>query len=372
MKNIFYSFIMLSVLLGIVSCKDMDSTYKEYIIPNGRVYPGVAKDPVVYSGKNRVQLQWLKGKDPTTIGATVYWNNYTSSFKVDYADYDTDTVRCLIPDLAENSYSFIIRAFNADGDISVPAEVIGWARGENFQSILTDRDFDDASMGNGSLVIAWGLSDTYNGAIATEVEYTNTDNKKVTVWSPIETNADTLTYENYKIGSEFKYRTAFTSDSLVVDTFYTDWVIRPGVSKLPTTNWSITASTTAGGTYVPENAIDNDPKTYWHSKLTPLPTAYPHWLAVDMKQSYKLGRIELTRPKDSPNSTIYDFILQYSQDGETWTDVQSYSMEDIDGVQSFDIPANAEATRYFRVYAVNGKDSKKAALAEIAVFVAVE
>lgn len=372
MKNIFYSFIMLSVLLGIVSCKDMDSTYKEYIIPNGRVYPGVAKEPVVYAGKNRVQLQWLKGKDPTTIGATVYWNNYTSSIKVDYVDSENDTIRCIIPDLDENSYSFIIRSFNKNGDVSVPAEVIGWVRGENYQSIITNRDLDDASLEGGDLVVAWGLADLYNGAIATEIEYTNVDNEKTTAWTSIETSADTVAYGRYKIGSEFKYRTAFTSDSLVIDTFYTDWVVCPGVTKLPVTNWTITASTTSGGAYVAGSAIDSDPKTYWHSKISPLPTAYPHWLAIDMKESYKLGHLELIRPQDATSSTIYDFILQYSQDGTVWTDIQSYRMEDVDGVQAFDIPANAGETRYFRIYAVNGKDSKKAALAEIAVFLAVE
>ncbi|WP_291586293.1 DUF4998 domain-containing protein [Bacteroides sp.] len=372
MKKIFYSFMLLSVLLSFVSCKDMDGTYEEYIVPNGRVYPGVAKNPVVYAGKNRVQLQWLKGKDPTTVRAEVYWNNYTNVFKVNYSDYEGDTIRCIIPDLAENSYSFVIRSFNEAGDISVPTEVIGWARGENYQAILTNRDFDDASLEDGNLVVAWGLADLYNGAIATEIEYTNTNDEIVNVWNPIKTNADTITYENYKIGSEFKYRTAFVSDSLVVDTFYTSWVSNPGVAKIPVTNWTITASTTAGGAYVAESAIDNDYKTYWHSKISPLPTAYPHWLAIDMKESYKLGHLELIRPQDAANSTIYDFILQYSQDGTVWTDIQSYRMEDVDGVQSFDIPANAGETRYFRIYAVNGKDSKKAALAEIAVFLAVE
>lgn len=221
-------------------------------------------------------------------------------------------------------------------------------------------------------MVAWGLADLYNGAIATEIEYTNTNDEIVNVWNPIKTNADTIIYENYKIGSEFKYRTAFVSDSLVVDTFYTSWVSNPGVAKIPVTNWTITASTTAGGAYVAESAIDNDYKTYWHSKISPLPTAYPHWLAIDMKESYKLGHLELIRPQDAANSTIYDFILQYSQDGTVWTDIQSYRMEDVDGVQSFDIPTNAGETRYFRIYAVNGKDSKKAALAEIAVFLAVE
>lgn len=372
MKNIFYSFIILSVLLSIVSCKDMDSTYKEYIIPNGRVYPGVVKEPVVYAGKNRVQLQWLKGKDPTTIGATVYWNNYTSSFKVDYADSENDTVRCVIPDLEENSYSFIIRSFNEAGDISVAAEVIGWVRGENYQSIITNRDLDDASLEDGNLMVAWGLSDLYNGAIATEIEYIDVDNEKVIAWTPIETSADTVAYERYKIGSEFKYRTAFTSDSLVIDTFYTDWVVRPGVTKLPVTNWTITASTTSGGVYVPGSAIDNDPKTYWHTRITPLPAPYPHWLAIDMQESYKLGRLELIRAQEASNSTIYDFILQYSQDGATWTDIQSYRMEDIDGVQSFEIPASAEATRYFRIYAINGKDARRASLAEVTAYLAVE
>ena len=372
MKNIFYSIMILSIFLGIVSCRDMDSTYKEYIVPNGRVYPGIAKEPVVYAGKNRVQIQWLKGKDPTTVRAEVYWNNYTNTLKVDYFDYEDDTVRCIIPDLPENSYSFIIRSFNEAGDISVPVEVIGWARGENYQSIITNRDLDDAALKDGQLMVAWGLADTYNGAIATEIEYTNTVDEKVTVWDPIKTNADTITYANYKIGTEFRYRTAFTSDSLVVDTFYTDWVTRKGVSKLPTTEWTITSSTTSGGAYVAESAIDGDAKTYWHSNIRPLPTAYPHWLAIDMHQSYKLGRIELIRPKDASSATVYDFILQYSQDGENWNDVESYRMEDMDGAQSFDIPLSAGETRYFRIYALNGKDAKKAAIAEIAAFIAME
>lgn len=372
MKNIFYGIMMLFLFLGIVSCKDMDDTYREYIIPNGRVYPGIAKEPVVYAGRNRVQIQWLKGKDPTTVRAEVYWNNYTDTFRVDYSEYEDDTVRCIIPDLPENSYSFIIRSFNEAGDVSVPVEVIGWARGENYQSIITNRDLDDATLKDGQLTIAWGVADSYNGAIATEIEYTNTEDERVTVWNLIETSTDTITYTGYKIGTEFRYRTAFVSDSLVVDTFYTDWVVREGVSKLPTTEWTITASTTSGGDYVAASAIDGDTRTYWHSKIRPLPTAYPHWLAIDMHQNYELGRIELARPKDAPGATIYDFILQYSQDGENWNDVGTYRMEDVDDMQSFDIPNSAGETRYFRIYALNGKDAQKAAIAEIAAFIALE
>ena len=60
-----YIFIFLMVILTMTGCKDMDSTYKEYVVVGGIVYPGKIIKPTINSGYNKVLISGKRGSDPS-------------------------------------------------------------------------------------------------------------------------------------------------------------------------------------------------------------------------------------------------------------------------------------------------------------------
>src|SRR5690606_26589276 len=88
------------------SCGKMDETYKEFIEGGERVYVGKADSAVTFSGRGRVQLQWLAVADPKIVQAKVFWSNrsFSKELAIDKTA-GTDTVRVMIDDLPEGEYS---------------------------------------------------------------------------------------------------------------------------------------------------------------------------------------------------------------------------------------------------------------------------
>jgi hypothetical protein len=64
--------------------------------------------------------------------------------------------------------------------------------------------------------------------------------------------------------------------------------------------------------YLPANAVDGDPATYWSSSF-----ADPAWLAVDLGEVRKFSRVRITWE----NAYSKVFTVQASQDGQRWTDL---------------------------------------------------
>ena len=128
MKKVAY-IILSGIILVWVSCKRADSLYEEYLVPNGRSYPAKALNAEAYSGKERVVISWLNGTDPKIVKARISWNNYTAWEEIDITP-SMNVIRKEINPLAENIYSFIIRTYDGEGNISVPVEVIGAVYGE--------------------------------------------------------------------------------------------------------------------------------------------------------------------------------------------------------------------------------------------------
>ena len=64
--------------------------------------------------------------------------------------------------------------------------------------------------------------------------------------------------------------------------------------------------------YLPANAVDGDPATYWSSTF-----ADPAWLAVDLGEVHKIGHVRITWE----NAYSKAFAVQLSRDGTNWADV---------------------------------------------------
>jgi hypothetical protein len=146
--------------IGLFSCRDMDKDYREFIVPNGIIYPQKADSIKIYPGLNRVKIEWPKTVDPKVVKAQIYWNNYTDTVDVDILA-DADITSVIIEDLPENTYTFYIKTFDADGNSSIPSEVTGSAYGANFIQSLGSRPL--------TIIASENMAALYWGEVASSV-----------------------------------------------------------------------------------------------------------------------------------------------------------------------------------------------------------
>jgi len=356
MKTKHYLIILFLTLAGFISCKKMDSTYKKFIVPGGKIYTEKVTSPMVRPGRNRIEISWLRGADPNVTKARIFWNDYTDSIEINIPAID-DTISTTINNLPEKSYSFIIKTYDSKGNSSVPVEIIGFVYGDEYQNGLLTRPVNSNALDtNNTLSIEWGNADISGGAFATEVNYTDTlGNTRTQIFK---TSEGISTISDYASGTHYQYRTDFLPDSMAIDTFYTSYTTEYVSSKLDKSNWTATAdsyeATAALPNGPPDNAIDNNPNTYWHTDYSVAPhPGYPHWLAIDLKDDVVLTKIELTSRSNYYKEDFTDFILQGSLDGTNWTDYGLFTMPDQTGPQPFDVSTDP-TVRYIRIYMTKG------------------
>lgn len=228
MRRIYYIILAFIFVLLYYSCGKMDDTYKEYVIPNGIIYPGKATSPFVSAGKGRVQVSWLKGTDPKVVKAKISWNNFTDSVEIKITQ-DLDTIRHMIQELEENSYTFIIKTYDTAGNVSIPVEISGNSYGQVYQSKLSNRRISSESVKNDEWTINWDRGDEASGAIYSELFFKNNKNEDQTVIVPVDENITIIS--NFLAGSECRYRTVYLPESTAIDSFYTDYTVKKIPSK---------------------------------------------------------------------------------------------------------------------------------------------
>ena len=82
--------------------------------------------------------------------------------------------------------------------------------------------------------------------------------------------------------------------------------------------WQITASSIQSGEGEVHHAIDNNPRTFWHSKWQGGVDKPPHILEVDFGEAMELAGITILPRQDSPNGRVLRYELSLSDDGKTW------------------------------------------------------
>lgn len=370
MKTIYYILAGVIALFLCASCESMDEIYKEHVVPNGIIYPGKATSPYISAGKNRVRVSWLKGSDPKVAQARIYWNNFTDSVEIGVPQ-GSDTIHCLIDGLEENTYTFVIKTFDAAGNVSVPVEVSGRSYGTIYQAGIVNREVSDEVVSEDEgWIVTWEKADTTKGAIFSEIVYKNSQGEDRSVLALARDISTTIT--NFKGGTQYKYRTGYIPEVGAVDTFYTDYLERTiPPQKMKKDAWTITASSHAADTQAPnggpEKVIDDDINTYWHSKHKPSSPGYPHWLAVDMQRKVAIKYIELTPRSSYASQSFTKFRVEGSEDGITWNDYGGFDFEPVNGkVQQFFLEGKP-ATQYIKIVLTAGK-TVHAHLAEFSVY----
>ena len=74
----------------------------------------------------------------------------------------------------------------------------------------------------------------------------------------------------------------------------------------------VTASSSYTSEYLPANAVDGDPATYWSSTF-----ADPAWLAVDLGEAHRIAHVRIAWE----NAYAKAFAVQVSLDGANWKEV---------------------------------------------------
>ena len=218
--KIIYPLLSFFIFLNIISCKDMDNMYIEYVVPGGITYSGKPINPVFHPGYNRAMISWRNGSDPNVVKAKIFWNNYADSLVVD-TPQDVDTIDVMINGLEEMHYSFYIITYDKDGHPSIKTEVLGQVYGEKYRSYLLTRPVISSEINDqGKIVINWGDADSLNGAFAVDIHHIDQQSGLEMV-KRIDVESEQSTWDG-SIEDEYFYRTAFLPDTLSIDTLFTD------------------------------------------------------------------------------------------------------------------------------------------------------
>jgi F5/8 type C domain. len=364
MKNILY---IASIVVCSAACKKMDSPFKDQIVPGGLAYPGKATSPMTFPGKNRIKIAWLRGSDASVTRATVYWNNYADSVNVDIPPTG-DTISVMLEGLNEQQYAFVIKTYDAKGNVSVPVEILSAVYGNNYQQGITNRPVTQSVLSDDKLAIIYGPADLTSGAYATEVEYTNNDGELVTTRLP--TNRDTLEITDRKSGTTYRTRTLYLPVEQVIDTFLTSYQ-EYSTFVLDKKSWTVVDFSSAhdGADNQAANVIDGTTNTRWHTHAGG--PFYPHHVTVDMGSEKVMTMIGVARTffdvpaGDDRGPDTFEFLV--SDDNVTFTSVGIFNFNRLlNGEQQYHLPSSPRG-RYWKFVGLTGPQPVMV-LGEISVY----
>ncbi len=173
-----------------------------------------------------------------------------------------------------------------------------------------------------------------------------------------------LVHENGSI-TETIYNYTFANGIPVLD-----FTTKAEISKQGWSIASFSSEETSGEGAINGRAatlIDGNAASYWHSKWTGSPAAYPHSLIIDMGAVKTVNGLSLTQ-RSGLSRAIKDFDLQYSNDGVNFVAAGSYKAANSNGVQYFGL-GSARSARYFKVIAKTSWDGLAfASLAELGMY----
>lgn len=291
----------------------MDSEYKEFIISNGEVYPQRADSLKTFPGNNRLRLKWLKPKSPRVVHSWIYWNNYQDSMKVDYSQ-DIDTVVVDILNLQEITYTFYIKNFDVDGNVSIPTEGVGTPYGDNYFISANDRSYTAATRSTDMIgTINWGPKTS--DLVYSEVRYLNSAGETKTL--RILPTENTTIIPDIKPGVKFEYRSIFIP-SKGIDTVRRDWKTSdmPFMVKFARNTWTAVAkggnhNWGDGGGGQPSLLFDGNRNTGWHSTVG---VALPQCVVIDMKSPHVLDNLLIYPPAPTNWRYIKDVEIYISDE----------------------------------------------------------
>lgn len=317
---------LLFLCLALTNCSKYDD-YKKFILDGEKVYLQRADSLKTYPGKNRIQLEWTL-IDPKVTSCKIFYEQAGIQEEVvveipAYGNRESDTIRVMILDLDEATYSFKIISYDDYGNTSIPVEAEEQAYGEEYEQLLlsppvikTEFDYE-----NNILTLKWGTVEPT--VIGVELNYTDINNVPQTIF--IDPSEGTTTIPDFKLGKPLLSRTKHKPVPHSIDVFSTDWQ-RTYIELINNVvlNKPVKSSGSATPAFSAKNAVDGDrttPASRWISAgpFTSPNLSPPQWMEVDLQEYFDISGFGMWRD----NSNIagsQKFSLQAWIEND-WVDV---------------------------------------------------
>lgn len=388
------------MIAGICGCthEDYQTDFRKFLGDREVVYTGAAKNVIVQSGNLRVGLKWKAGTDPTITKYIIFYNNKANSQVVD-ASTKADTIRTVIKDLNEYSYSFTIYSYDASENKSVPLEVSNVrVYGPLYIGNLLNRAYNAETpfiynKEKGVLKLNFVTPDTIN--TKTVIRYTNTQgNMTEAILRP---DSSTVMIRDFKHGTPIQYKSFYKPVRTALDIFevsyYTDfptvYALVPCDKslfrevQLPNDAGPFSASTGISKLWDGTVGPQESPNIFLSNSSKPL----PHHITFDMGTSYNnLSQIEETGRASNYNPVNFEVwgiadltgastALQGNDPGwpaemqtKGWTLLQTCTRSDNgSAAKKFTLMDNPPPVRYIRIriIAVAGKNINTSNMSEL-------
>lgn len=228
MKLILKLSVILVLVAGFISCQKRDTQFRDFLKGKELIYPGVVQNPHYKPGNLRAELLWNPSPDPSIVKYVIIWNNKADSLVYTSSDHNpADTLRVIVPNLSEYSYSFTVYSYDASGNKSIPLDINNVkVYGPNYQAGLVNRSYNLTNpysiTAAGDLTLYFYHIDTasetfsYAHNTSTTIRYTNLSGVAV---QKILYRDSTITIPNFKVGSTLDYRSTYVPVIGAIDTF---------------------------------------------------------------------------------------------------------------------------------------------------------
>ena len=186
-NKIFCAGIFFMVVLA--SCTKSDHFYKDYVIE--RTYVGKVDSVWIKPGENRMKMYWLNSKDLSAKDVIIYWNDNKDS-AIAPLNNATDTGSFVLSNLEEGDYLFRIISTDSKGNRSLPIEKSATIYGKTYKNSLLNQGIDHVVLFKDSAIILWNNISVEATLVENEIEYTDKQNKKQVVSTPVNTLQTTI------------------------------------------------------------------------------------------------------------------------------------------------------------------------------------
>lgn len=216
-RNLIIACAWVMALCLFASCTKWDD-YRKYTAEGETIYSGKIDSVKIYPGRLRVRMVGLLPADPKIVKSKIWWNDGADSIEFSIAKGVGPEVFDKIFGADEGVKNFSIRTYDDLGNPSVLVSATGVVYGPRYESGLINRTVANSELfSNGNTIMNWENFDTTSGAKATIAEYTDVNNVKQKVLTPV--SQTTTTLPNFKSGTTITYRTLYVPN-LSIDSFY--------------------------------------------------------------------------------------------------------------------------------------------------------
>ncbi|GAA3952071.1 DUF4998 domain-containing protein [Chitinophaga oryziterrae] len=288
-----------------MGCSKKATDYRSFLNGGEIIYPGTVSNIKVSPGNGRIQIRWQPSPDPSVKKYIVFWNNGIDSSVIPATtDKPGDTVKCIISNLSEYTYNFLIYSYDSAGNRSIASEINNIkVYGNSYLSSLYNRPYDIIEPGvytsPTAVTLKFGTPDTIN--VTTEIRYTDANGITQQQW--LSPDSTSISIDSYQPGSTIYYKSGYIPVRGAIDTFFvTYYDSLPHIPVLCNKSlFSALQLPNDVGTYEGQTGLDKlwdgsvGPQSYPNIFHSDGSHSLPHHFTFDMGQLYnELTHVEIT------------------------------------------------------------------------------